>query len=70
MKIISITEKIPQATTLPDGIYEGSWGGYIINLTYKNKHYELTTEKGVKTIGCKVMVTIKGGVATFETVNN
>ena len=31
-KIKSIKEKIPQITTLPDGYYNGIWGGHVIDI--------------------------------------
>lgn len=70
MKILSITEKVPQTTTLPDGKYVGKWGGYIIELQYKDKYYELKTEEGVRGIGFGVIVTIKNGEATFDSIDN
>ena len=69
-KILSITEKVPQVTTLPDGNYVGTWGGYIIEVNYKGKTYELTTEEGVRGMGFRVVVTVADGIATFEAVNN
>lgn len=63
MKILSITEKVPQTTTLPDG-------KYIIELQYKGKYYELKTEEGVRGIGFGVIVTIKNGEATFDSIDN
>lgn len=69
-KIIKIQEKVPQVTTLPDGTYTGTWGGSIIDVRYKDKSYELTTEEGVRGIGFKVVVHIMDGVATFTQVNN
>jgi hypothetical protein len=69
-KIKSIKEKVPQITTLPDGMYTGTWGGYVIELHYKGKTYELETEEGVRGMGFKVIVTIKDGVATFEDLKN
>jgi len=66
--ISSITEKLPQVTTLPDGFYNGIWGGNIIELTYKNKTYELTTEEGIRGIGVKVVVEVLNGVATFDII--
>lgn len=68
--ITSITEKVPQTTTLPDGIYQGIWGGYEIDLKYNDKHYILVTEEGVKGINIKVVVTVNGGRVTFDTINN
>ena len=70
MKITAINIKIPKETTLPDGIYIGIWGGYIINIYYNEKYYELTTEEGVRGTGFKVVVTIKNGIATFESIKN
>lgn len=69
-KIISITEKQPVNTKLPDGNYSGVWGGYIITVHYNNKQYELKTEEGVRGIGFRVVVTIKDGIATFEELKN
>lgn len=69
-KVKSITEKVPQVTTLPDGLYYGTWGGYVVEINYKSKTYELTTEEGVRGIGIKVVVEIKDGVATFDTVQS
>lgn len=35
-RIVSIKEKVPQLATLPDGTYTGTWGGYTIDVRYKN----------------------------------
>jgi len=69
-KIKSIKEKVPQIVTLPDGFYNGLWGGYIIQVASNGKTYELETEEGVKGIGIKVIVEIKDGIATFGETNN
>lgn len=69
-KILSITEKKPQSTTLPDGHYSGNWGGRIIEVSYNGKIYELTTEEGVRGINIKVIVVIREGIATFSTIKN
>ena len=69
-KITKITKKVPQEITLPDGIYTGKWGGYIIEVRYNENTYELTTEEGVRGIGINVVVTIKDGIATFGTIKN
>lgn len=67
-KVKSITEKVPQVATLPDGLYNGVWGGCVINVTYEEKRFELATEIGVKGIGIKVVVAVEDGEATFDTV--
>ncbi len=69
-KVKSITEKVPQVTTLPDGLYDGVWGGYIIEMLYNGKKYDLTTEEGVRGINIKVVVQVENGVATFDTITN
>lgn len=47
-KILSIKERLPQDVTLPDGVYKGVWGGYVIVVNYDNRTFELNTEIGVK----------------------
>jgi hypothetical protein len=69
-KITKITVKVPQEVTLPDGIYSGTWGGYVIDIKFNGKNYELTTEEGVRGIDIKVVVTIKDGVATYSELKN
>ena len=69
-KIKAIREKVPQISTLPDGNYMGTWGGYVIEVKYQDRWYELETEEGVRGVGLKVVVTIKDGVATFEDLKN
>ena len=68
--IISIKEKVPQATILPDGYYNGIWGGSIIDVRHNDKTYELETEEGVRGFGYKVVVQVKDGVATFSELKN
>lgn len=69
-KILKIEEKLPQVASIPDGTYQGVWGGYVIEISYQGKTYQLTTEEGVRGMGIKVMVIIKDGVAEFTQVNN
>jgi hypothetical protein len=69
-KIKSIKEKVPQVATLPDGYYNGTWGGYVVEIHYKGKTYELETDEGVRGVGIKVVVQVENGVATFDEVNS
>jgi len=69
-KIKSIKEKVPQLTTLPDGLYNGVWGGYVIEVKYKDKTFELETEEGVRGMDIKVVVEVKDGVPSFDEVNS
>lgn len=65
-KILSIKESVPKVTTLPDGYYIGTWGGYTITVNYKDKSYELQTDEGVRGVGFRVIVNIVDGEATFN----
>lgn len=69
-KITKITEKLPQPATIPDGTYQGTWGGYKIEAKIRGKDYEMTTDDGVRGINVPVVITIKDGEATFVTLNN
>ena len=66
--IKKITKKVPQEVTLPDGLYNAIWSGFIISLSYENNDYELETVIGVKGINIKVIVEVNSGYATFDTV--
>lgn len=65
-KINKITKLIPVTAFLPDGEYEGIWGGYTICVKHEREIYELKTEIGIKGIGHKVKVNIENGVPTFK----
>jgi|JFJP01.1.fsa_nt_gi hypothetical protein len=67
-KIKSITEKIQTPSKLPDGIYIGVWGGYVIDIELGERNYLLLTEDGVKGINIKVAVEVQDGIATFDVV--
>ncbi len=70
MKILSVTEQVPQITSLPDGIYEGIWGGHNIDVKFNNKTYNLKPDEGVRGINVKVIVTFKDGLGSFQTISN
>lgn len=67
--IKSIKEKVPEPTLL-DGYYLGKWGGYIIELKFKGKTYELETTEGVKGMNIDVIVKFKDGSMTFDLINS
>lgn len=60
-KIKSVVKKVSKETTLPDGLYNGLWSGYVIKLKHNKETYELTTENGVRGINIPVTVSIKKG---------
>lgn len=65
-KIVSIEEKVPKIATLPDGYYEGVMGGYIIEVRYRGKLFELKSEDGIRGSGSCVVVKVENGIATYE----
>lgn len=69
-KILSILEKVPSITTLPDGYYDGLWSGHCIDINYKGKAYELMTDEGIRGINVKVIVEVKNGMASFDEKNS
>lgn len=69
-KILSIKEKQPIDVSLPDGVYLGVWSGFIIDLEFKGKTYELASDIGVKGFGIKVVVSVSNGEATYTELKN
>lgn len=55
---------------LPDGVYEGIWGGSSILVNHKNRIYKFNSELIVKGINIKVAMEIIEGNITFEEYNN
>jgi len=69
-KILAIRETVPQPTTLPDGYYYGIWGGYVIEVNYKEKTYELEVREGVRGVGIRVVVLINGDAMEYYELKN
>lgn len=70
MKVKSIKLKVQEPSVLPDGFYVGTWSAYVIELKVKGQEYQLETEEGIKGLGCRVIVEVKEGIATFKEANN
>lgn len=60
-KILKITRKIPQVTSLPDGHYFGTWTGKVIELDYQGDMYEIETETTSPGLESNVVIEIKDG---------
>lgn len=69
-KIKSIIKKVSQNAVLPDGYYNGTWGGRIITVNYKGEVFELTSKEGIRGINTAVVIKVENNIATFETINN
>lgn len=53
---------------LPDGIYDGFWGGYTVTFTANGATYDAKTEKGIRHVCCPVRVTSKGGQLVIKLI--
>lgn len=68
-RIISIKEKKPVESTLPDGFYQGAWSGRLIEVRYGGRLFEIETVEGVRGSGIPVIVEVKDSVATFDEIS-
>lgn len=53
---------------LPNGEYEGTWGGYEVTVEIDGATYRFKTEDGIRTFNASVLVTVKDGVVSVETI--
>ena len=59
--------KSVETVELPNGLYSGSWGGYVVTITNtEHKGYEFKTNVGVRCMACPVTVMVIDGVATVN----
>ena len=65
-KVLEVKELVPQDAILPDGIYSGIRGGYIIELYHLGKKYQLKTENGIRGMNYPVTVYVNNGVVTHS----
>lgn len=59
MRVARSIEKV----NLPDGIHEGTWGGYKVEVSHNNSKIIFTTDIGVRCINTSVDVKVKDGTA-------
>ena len=63
---IEKVSKLYKECKLPDGEYNGLWGGYIITIQHEFNEYRLKSEVGVRGMDYPVTVFVRNGVATFK----
>lgn len=51
---------------VPNGVYHGNWGGYVVDVMIHGVWYQMHTTDGVRTINAKCMVTVQDGAITVE----
>ena len=54
-------KRVEKDIHLPDGVYDGIWGGYQVTFEVAGIQYEAKTESGIRTPRAKCYVTIKDG---------
>jgi hypothetical protein len=53
---------------VPNGVYQGTWGGYRVTMKLGEDNVEFNTDDGVSGLDVPVTVTIQNGVATVEPI--
>lgn len=53
---------------IPTGMYPGFWGGYEVETIIDGETYQFRTENGIRTMNAPVIVTVKDGVVSVETI--
>jgi len=59
-------EEITIPPSIPDGIYDGIWGGYEIVFYACGKTFKAKTEEGVRGFGIKCAVSVCNGKITVS----
>jgi hypothetical protein len=60
--------RVEDVVRLPDGVYEGIWGGYRVTFSAYGIQYEAQTQNGIKMTHAKCKVTSKDGKLSVEVV--
>lgn len=58
-----------QQATIPDGVYDGIWGGYEVKMKVNGTAVKFNTKSGVRGINIPVTVTVTDGEAKIRTKN-
>ena len=68
MKIIAVDARRLETVKIPDGVYDGIWGGYRVIFKVDEIEYIANTEAGIRTPRAACKVTSKDGKLSVETV--
>lgn len=67
MSCTATNPTVTVAAQVPDGIYGGIWGGYVVRFTIAGQTIEAKTSLGIRTTAAPCVVRVDGGVMTVET---
>lgn len=59
LKVLNFRRSDP--ATLPDGEYEGTWGGYVVKVIFNGIEYRGDTNVGIRTPCAPCIVTVLNG---------
>lgn len=63
---VKTVRKVSDAT-LSDGVYNGTWSGNVVSIVIDARsHWELLTEKSIRSMGAICEVTVKDGNANVR----
>lgn len=63
-KVLSVEQfSLVEISNIPDGEYDGIWGGYEVEFTVDGKKYKARTENGVRGMNIPCVVSVRFGVA-------
>ena len=65
-KIKSVELPLNSLSDLPNGTYNGVWGGYEVVIRVGNVSYKLYTEQGIKCVNCPCTIAIFNGTGTVN----
>jgi hypothetical protein len=55
-----------ESDSLPNGDYEGIWGGYVVTAEIGGRHYHLKTKDGIRCSNCACTVLVRNGVVSVR----
>lgn len=60
--------RVEHIERVPDGVYEGIWGGYFVAFSVAGINYEAQTRDGIRTMRAPCKVTVKDGKIEVEAI--
>ena len=58
--------RVEDIERLPDGVYDGVWGGYVVRFSVDGIDYEAQTKDGIRNPWCHCKITSKDGNLSVE----
>ena len=62
----TMLRRVEEIERLPDGVYDGVWGGYVVRFSVDGIDYEAQTKDGIRTPRAECKITSKDGNLSVE----